>query len=333
MALPIYKSIGQHMKRLHSFIALCLCAITALGSSCGASINTPPQVVTSIMPFYALVASVMQGVGTPKLLVKPGASPHDYALRPSDMLILKDADIIFWGGPQLESFLIKPLDSHDLKKTLKIIEFDKIPGLLLLPIRHTAAFEPHDHSQDHAHDNSSDHAQNIDMHFWLDPNNALILVDTIEAQLSQADPIHAALYKENSKKFKKQLKTVDSKIKAQLKDIKNIPFIVFHDAYQYFEKQYDLDGVGSITLNPEVPPSAKRLTIIRDTIQKRNAQCVFKEPQFSPKLVHSIIEDTHIRMGQLDPLGTLPKNNENGYFKLLENLADSLKGCLKPSRS
>lgn len=341
------------MKSTLRFVLLSLILLAGLGPySLFASIpNKSPQVVASITPFYNLVASIMEGVGTPKLLVRLGASPHDYALRPSDIQMLKDADIVFWAGPNLETFLVKSLSSQDLKSGVKIVQFDQTPGLLLLPVRQSPNWEPcehshddhghghghgHGHTHDHSHDQCAHHhdhddsdATNKDMHFWLDPNNAQVLIDSIVKHLSLVDPEHKNVYQKNATRIKAQLKVVDQKIKSKLKPVKTVPFIVFHDAYQYFEHHYGLNGVGAITLHPEVPPSVQRIATIRETIQKTHAACVFTEPQFQPKLVQSIIRDTGVHTGELDPLGTIPKNGGNGYFELLENLADSLSACLQ----
>ncbi len=296
-------------------------------------VNTIPKVVVSITPFYALVAAVMKGVSTPKLLVKPGASPHEYTLRPSDILLLQEAQLIFWGGPQLETFLAKPLNT--LKAHLgthSIVEFDNASGLLLLPIRHSTAWESHQHEHAHTHEILDDDKSNQDMHFWLNPNNAIILTDMIVKQLSMIDPKHANIYEKNGAHLKQRLKKLDTHIAAELATVKTMPYIVFHDAYQYFEQRYGLKGVGSVTLNPEVPPSAKRLATIRKIIQTSKAQCVFREPQFQSKLVDSIVVDLGVKTGELDPIGQAAQNDAEGYFTLLENLSYAMKQCLEPAK-
>jgi len=298
--------------------------------NCGYSTTSTPTVVVSITPFYTLVAAVMKGVGTPELLVKAGASPHHYALKPSDIQRLKKADLIFWAGPQLESFLIKALESCDLKKGCILVELDKTPQLLLLPVRQSPAWEAHTHSEHHCHlEHTSTDNPLDDMHFWLDPLNGILLVNHIVDKLSISDPIHAVTYQQNGADLKRRLKTLTSNISAALKPVNHIPYIVFHDAYQYFEHRFELKGVGAITLHPEVPPSAKRLKIIRNIIQTTKAQCVFSEPQFQPKLIENIIQDLKIRRGELDPLGQTPEMHPNGYIELLENLTRAIKQCLE----
>ncbi len=311
------------------------CFILVLGTlfwpSIGLPIGTsPPKVVVSITPFYALVAYVMQGVGTPKLLVKNGSSPHQYALRPSEMKLLKEANIIFWAGPNLETFLLKPLAGLQAETPVSIVELAATPGLLLLPIRQTPNFDPHqchDHNHDHPH--AEDNHPAMDMHFWLDPKNAIILTEHIVNTLSQIDPKHLNIYQRNAHTLKKRLHALDLQIGKKIAKIKNKPFVVFHDAYQYFEHHFGLNGVGAITLHPEVPPSAKRLAQIRSLIQQSTAHCVFTEPQFQPKLVQSIIQDLNVKTSELDPIGQAKHNNPEGYFQLLDNLSDSLSTCLQ----
>lgn len=306
---------------------LCLWLFILATFNTNADTHKPPlRVVVSITPFYALVAAVMQDIATPQLLVKPGTSPHDYTLKPSDMQQLVNADLIFWGGPLLETFLVKPLNNLKEEAATPIVEFDKAPNLLLLPLRQSAAWDTGEHQHGHEHRHSDQ-----DMHFWLNPNNASILTDMIVHHLSVLDPLHIAIYKKNGAQLKQRLKKLDAHITQELNPVKSVSYIVFHDAYQYFEQHYGLKGVGSITLNPEIPPSAKRLKKIRTIIEQSKAQCVFREPQFQPKLVESIVADLGVRTGELDPIGQASQNNPEGYFTLLENLSLAIKNCLTPN--
>jgi zinc transport system substrate-binding protein len=284
------------------------------------------KVVVSITPLHALVSGVMQGVANPLLIVKEGASPHDYSLRPSEIKQLQNADIIFWAGPDLETFLIKPLQNIPAKT--RLVEFMKTPNLFLLPIRHSANWEEHAHASHDTHSDHHTHEGLTDPHFWLDPNNAARLLDLISKNLSDIDPIHQQQYQENSNRLKTQLLALDKKLKIKLQPIQTIPFIVFHDAYQYFEHHYGLKGVGSITLHPELPPSANRIQQLQATIRRTHAACIFSEPQFQPKLVDSLAKDLHIKTGILDPLGPKTRQGAEGYFELLEQLSESLSSCL-----
>lgn len=318
--------------------------------------NTNLRVVTTIAPFHALVSAVMGNLGVPELLLKPGASPHHYTLRPSEIKVLQDAEVIFWGGPQLESFLVKPLSTIERSyPSLNIIQLDKTPSLVLLPVRRSSTFETccghdheHEHEHDHGHSHNNDHdhghgheADNHDMHFWLDPNNAKVLIDHIAKVLSEKDPIHKNEYFENAKQFKLKLSALDEKLKEELKPVQKKPFIVFHDAYQYFEKHYHLTAAGSITVHPEIPPSVERLQEIRSIIKKTKAVCVFREPQFNSQLIKGIAEETGIHIGELDPLGvslgsareSKDESKGEGYLILLKNLAKSFRECLSASKN
>lgn len=292
--------------------------------------NTSPEVVVSIAPLHALVASVMENVGTPILLLQPGASPHHYSLKPSEVKQLYRADVIFWAGPYLETFLNSILQNAKIQKpTLQTIALVETPHLLLLPLRTGATFEPHVHDHDDHDHHDHEHAANQpDMHFWLDPMNAKILIQYIAHTLAMVDPEHSHQYQQNAVAAEKKLDVLDKDIRQKLQTVQQIPYIVFHDAYQYFEHRYGLKGVGSITLNPEVPPSAKRVKQIQALIQSTHAVCVFSEPQFQAKIIDTIIEGTHVHTGELDPLGKNTQGGLQDYLSLLENLASAFYNCL-----
>ncbi len=315
-------------KRLFNVLGRLL-GCTVLCLSCMPTFAAVPRVVVSINPFYGLVASVMQGVAKPSLLLKIGASPHEYTLKPSEIKQLEAANLIFWGGPALESFLIKPL----AQQQANIVAFDQVPGLHTLPLRTNIIWESeepetpeaseHHHHHHHSHSDAHD---SIDMHFWLDPHNAIVITKAIVRQLSLVDPEHQSHYQANGETLIQRLKKMDLKLQKNLERVQSKPFVVFHDAYQYFEKHYHLQGAGSISLHPELPPSVKRLSAIRDTIEKQKVVCLFSEPQFSPALVHSIANDLPVRIGVLDPIGMDP--SPEGYFTLMDNLSEALTGCL-----
>ena len=316
-------------KRLSHVLGRVLCCVV-LCLPCAPTCAAVPRVVVSINPFYGLVASVMQGVAKPSLLLKIGASPHEYTLKPSEIRQLEAATLIFWGGPALESFLIKPL----AQQQASIVAFDQVPGLYTLPLRTDSVWESeepeesalsghHHHSHSHSH---SDAHGNIDMHFWLDPHNAIEMTKAIVLQLSLVDPEHQSHYQANGETLIQRLKKLDLKLQKNLESVQSKPFVVFHDAYQYFEQHYHLQGAGSISLHPELPPSVKRLSTIRAIIAKQKVVCLFSEPQFSPALVHSIADDLPVKTGVLDPIGINP--SPEGYFTLMNNLSEALTGCL-----
>jgi len=317
-------------------------------------------VVASIKPIHSLVAGVMRGVGEPELIVKGAASPHTYALRPSDAAALERAKLVFWVGPDMEAFLGKALDS--LAGQARVIGLAEADGLKLLPPREGGTFEAHSHDADgqgeaehaeashdddghdghddaghehgaHDHD-GDDHGHEhgaFDMHLWLDLENAKAMVSVIETALSQADPANLATYRANAEAMTASIDTLSRDVEAQLAPVRGRGFIVFHDAYQYFEHRFGVPAAGSITVSPEVMPGAERIAAIRTRVEELGATCVFAEPQFEPRLVDVIVEGTQAKAGVLDPEGGSLTEGPELYFDLVRNLASSLRDCLAPA--
>jgi zinc transport system substrate-binding protein len=322
------------------------------------------NVVTSIKPIHSLVAAVMEGVGTPGLIVEGAGSPHTYALKPSQAEMLEQANVVFWVGHELEAFLEKPLETVGAKA--KSVELIDAHDLVKLGYREGGAFEKHGHGDeaghddhdhdkkaegghDHDHDKKAegghdhDHEKSaeagdehghghehgeFDAHVWLDPVNAKAMVHEIEEALVAADLANAAKYKANAKAVMGRLDTLISEVNNDLAPVKGKGFVVFHDAYQYFEKRFDMPASGSITVSPEVVPGAKRVSEIRGKVQELGAACVFAEPQFEPKLVSTVTEGTQAKSGVLDPLGAEIETGPDLYFQVIRNMATSLKSCL-----
>lgn len=335
-------------------IATLLFASVAMITSSNAM--AAPNVVVSIKPIHSLVAAVMAGVGEPALIVDGGASPHTYNLKPSNARAIEGADVVFWVGDGLEKFLEKPLQSLGSKAT--IVELDDAKGLEKLPFREGGPFEGHDHGEHEGHDHAAhdhgsheDHASHehehedkheheheheghdhdegeFDMHLWLDPANAKAMAFEIEKTLITADPQNAQIYQQNTKKLIDDLDALDKEIVATVAPVKDKPFIVFHDAYQYFESRYGVKTVGSITVSPESIPGAERIKQIHAKVKELNATCVFAEPQFEPKLVNVVIEGTNAKSATLDPEAATLEAGPDLYFKLMRGIATSLKNCL-----
>ena len=305
--------------------------LSALLVGTAATAADAPKVVVSIKPIHSLVAAIMQGVGTPDLIVDGAASPHTYALKPSNARSLQEAKVVFWVGPGMEAFLQKPLAA--LGSNATIVELDDAPGITKLKFREGGAFEPHDDgdeheaSDDHAHGHNHDHGE-FDTHLWLDPHNAKAMVSEITTSLVAADPANALTYQANQKALNDKLDALDTEIASTLAPVKDKPFIVFHDAYQYFEHRYGVRVSGSITVSPETIPGAQRVAEIHSKVADLGATCVFAEPQFEPKLVNVVLEGTSAKSGTLDPeAATLPQGPDL-YFDLMRGIASSLKACL-----
>lgn len=334
-------------------IALLATLVSALAADPGEARSKPAiKVVVSILPLHSLVAGVMAGMGEPHLLVPGGASPHSFALRPSDARRLEQAQAVFWVGPQLETFLERPLNA--LARNADIVAMSSVDGVTLLPFREGGPWEGHDHAaeeaaggkdHDHAHGakdaleehgheengkddhDHGDHHGN-DAHVWLDPLNAIAFVKATAQALGRIDPENAARYDLNAKAVVARLQALDAALRAQLGPAQGKPYIVFHDGYHYFEDRYGLTPVGSITVSPELSPGAKRLVEIRGRIRKEAALCIFAEPQFEPKLVRTVAQGTGARTATLDPLGAQLTPGPDAYFHLMRNLAKDLTACL-----
>jgi zinc transport system substrate-binding protein len=284
--------------------------------------ESAPKVVVSIKPVHSLVASLMHGVGDPIVILEGSASPHTYQLKPSDASNLQEADLVFWVGHDMEKFMEKPLET--LGSKAKIVELDEAPGLIKLPTRESGTFEPHaDGDEPH-----TDGSEEYDLHLWLNTGNAKAMAAMIEKSLVEADPANAQIYEKNLANLDTRLDKLSGDIKATVAPVKDKPFIVFHDAYQYFEKEFGVAVAGSITVSPENMPGAARISEIHEKVKTLKSTCVFAEPQFEPKLIRVVLEGTDARTGTLDPeAGALPKG-ENLYFDLMQGIANSLKDCL-----
>ena len=279
------------------------------------------EIVVSIKPLHSLVSAVAGDSNSVSLLIEGSMSPHNFALKPSHAKLLNNAKVVFYIDNQLESALKRTVIG--LPISVRVVRASKFKQLNLLPTRAGDNWEEdgHDH---HNHDHGSN-----DVHFWLDPNNAVQMVKGITRELSMVYPKNINNYKKNAKNIIKKIKAKDSLIKSQLEPIQDKSFIVFHDAYQYFEKAYGLNSLGSILLDPELPPSPKRIMQIRTKIKSMKPHCVFKEPQFRAKIVDTVIENTNVKVGILDPLGADLESGPQMYTNLLQNISDNLNACLK----
>jgi zinc transport system substrate-binding protein len=284
------------------------------------------NVVVTIKPLHALVAQVMAGAGTPELLVQGAASAHTYALKPSDAAKLNAADVFFRMSETMEPFTAKVAKS--LPKRVQVVTLQETQGLKLLSRRTGSTFEDADHGHGgHSHGHKHGHGA-IDGHAWLDPVNAKLMADRIAQVLGAKEPAKAAVFRANADALKAKLDTLNKELAGELAAVAGKPYVVFHDALQYFERRYGLKVVGSIAISPEVPPSAKRLSTLRKRVTSLGAVCVFAEPQFDSRLVDNLVEGTRARTGTIDPEGSKIEAGPDLYFTLLRNLAKDLQACL-----
>ncbi|MDB3885551.1 zinc ABC transporter substrate-binding protein [Candidatus Pelagibacter sp.] len=306
--------------------------------------NAEIKVVTSIKPIHSLASYLMDGVGKPDLIVDGFNSPHGFSMKPSHAKMLQNADLIFWIGEDLENFLEKPLNS--IAKKAEKIELIEIKGLNVLKFRERNIFDEHDHD-DHAkkeddHDDHDDHAKKeddhddhdehkghghgeYDPHVWLDPINAKVILKEMTEHLIENDSKNTSTYKSNLDKALKDIDKLTIDVMTELNE--STSSIVFHDAYQYFEKRFNVKILGAFTVNTDVMPGAEQLSEIREIIEHDKVKCIFSEPQFNPDIIKVVAKDMNIKTGVVDPLGATLNPGKDLYFDLIRNMSASFKGC------
>lgn len=321
------------------------------------------KVVASIKPIHSLISYVMDGVGTPGLLVDGSSSPHTFQLKPSHATMLQEADIVFWIGEDLESFLETPLES--IAKDAKQVTLMESEDIEMLKFREKNVFDDHDdhgddhddHGDDHddhdehgdEHDEHEEHEEHgdehdehedehddhahhdghnhgeFDIHFWLDPEIAKTIVQIAAKEISEIDPANASKYEANAAKALNKLDQLINDTRGKIN--KDATYVVFHDAFQYFEQRFGIEVIGALTVNPEILPGAKQLAEIREVIEHEAVNCLFSEPQFNPTIAETIASDTGVKAAVLDPLGAELEPGKDLYFDLISDMASSFESC------
>ncbi|MFD3191821.1 zinc ABC transporter substrate-binding protein [Sedimentitalea sp. HM32M-2] len=342
----------------------------------GTAMADVPRVAVDIAPVHSLVTRVMEGVGTPSLIVQQGASPHEYSLRPSEAQALQDADLVFWIGEDLTPWMEESIET--LADAAAVTTLLDAEGTVLLEFREGALFDAHSHGdadhadqddrdheghsedghddydhekhvddetheheehaegdghdqEDHAEadDHGHDHAHGAhDPHAWLSPENAATWLNEIAGQLSAADPENAGTYFANAAAAREEIATLSAEVNAILEPVRDGRFIVFHDAYHYFETAFEFPASGAISLSDAGDPSPARIAEIQGRIADENIQCVLSEPQFNSGLVATVMDGADAKTSVLDPLGSNLETGASLYPQLLRNLANSLVDCL-----
>ncbi|PRA59680.1 MULTISPECIES: zinc ABC transporter substrate-binding protein ZnuA [Pseudomonas] len=279
------------------------------------------KVLTSIKPVQLIAAAVQDGVGVPEVLLPPGASPHNYALRPSDVRRVQSADLLYWIGPDMEGFLPRVLKGRNLPSVV----LQDLPGLKLRRF----AEDSHSHAEE-ADDHDHDHRPgSLDAHLWLSPVNARVIAGKIANDLSAADPANAARYQSNLKAFDERLDALDLRLKARLAAIEGKPYFVFHEAFDYFEDAYGLKHAGVFSVAAEVQPGAQHVAAMRARLQEVGKTCVFSEPPLRPRLAETLVAGLPVKLAELDALGGYTPATAQGYEQVLEKLGNDLAGCLE----
>ncbi|MEK1843664.1 MAG: zinc ABC transporter substrate-binding protein [Pseudomonas sp.] len=304
------------MSRLFSIFVAFVASFLLIGSA-----QAEVKVLTSVKPLQLIAAAVQDGVAVPEVLLPPGASPHNYALRPSDVRKVQSVDLLYWIGPDMEGFLPRVLKG----RTLPSVAVQDLPGLKL---RHFAE-DNHSHAEE-ADEHDHDHRPgNLDAHLWLSPINARVIATKMAADLSAADPANAARYQSNLKVFDERLDALDLRLKARLAGIAGKPYFVFHEAFDYFEDAYGLKHTGVFSVAAEVQPGAQHVAAMRTRLQEVGKTCVFSEPPLRPRLAETLVAGLPVKLAELDALGGYTPAAAQGYEQVLEKLGNDLAGCLE----
>jgi zinc transport system substrate-binding protein len=304
------------VSRLFSIFVAFIASFLLMGSA-----HAEVKVLTSIKPLQLIAAAVQDGVAIPEVLLPPGASPHNYALRPSDVRKVQSVDLVYWIGPDMEGFLPRVLNG----RTLPSVAVQDLPGLKLRRF----AEDSHSHAEE-ADEHDHDHRPgSLDAHLWLSPVNARVIAAKMAADLSAADPSNAARYQSNLKAFDERLDALDLRLKARLASIAGKPYFVFHEAFDYFEDAYGLKHTGVFSVAAEVQPGAQHVAAMRTRLQEVGKTCVFSEPPLRPRLAETLVAGLPVKLAELDALGGYTPATAQGYEQVLEKLGNDLAGCLE----
>jgi zinc transport system substrate-binding protein len=304
------------VSRLFSVFVAFVASFLLIGSA-----QAEVKVLTSIKPLQLIAAAVQDGVAIPEVLLPPGASPHNYALRPSDVRKVQSVDLLYWIGPDMEGFLPRVLNG----RTLPSVAVQDLPGMKLRRF----AEDSHSHAEE-ADEHDHDHRPGtLDAHLWLSPVNARVIADKMAADLSTADPANAERYQSNAKAFDERLDALDQRLKKRLASVEGKPYFVFHEAFDYFEEAYGLKHAGVFSVATEVQPGAQHVAAMRKRLQEVGKTCVFSEPPLRPRLAETLVAGLPVKLAELDALGGYTPATAQGYEQVLEKLGNDLAGCLE----
>lgn len=312
-----------------------------------------PRIVATILPIHSIVAALAEDAFEVELLVPATASPHGYSMRPSEARRLQNADMVIWVGSDLETFLERPLHRAGSREIISLMDDLQLD---LRPTREGGVWERHhDHGHsDHGHGdhehghNGHDHGHNdhghsehddghnghdhdhgdYDAHIWLSPALVRAITEQLADRLMEWDPERAATVEANRDALLERIDDLDARLDEQLDPVRDQAFIVFHDAYQYFEQHYGLNAAGSISIDPSRSPGARRISELRERVADGDVVCLFTEPQFRPALARTVAEGTDTRLGVLDPVGADLEAGPEAWFELMQNMADGFADCL-----
>ncbi len=326
--MTILKPSSRDVKQFTSFfninirkLATILCLFTGTISTAQA------DVVTSVRPLAFIAAAITDGITETNVLLPDGVSPHSYAMRPSDIQRLSNADLFIWIGPDMEVFLTQSIKKLNKNQYITLTTIPQITQLIAHNEEDQDEENHANHGSEGSHDIHDHHTS--DMHIWMSPQIARQIATVLSVELAKRYPSKQNEIKRNLHEFNVKLEQTEEKIGNMLIPFKRTGYFVFHDAYGYFERSFGLAPLGYFTINPEIQPGAQRLNQIREILKQNRAECIFSEPQFKPKVIETVTRGTHVRHGILDPLGSNIELHKNSYMQFLEQLSQQFANCLK----
>ena len=279
-----------------------------------------PRVLVSIKPLHSLIMHITEGAAQTELLLTQQQSPHHFQLRPSQQRMINRADILFYSSDNIEGFVPK------LKSTNPRLQFVELSTIHNITKLHNRGLHSHDEEPKAEHGNHSD--ENIDGHIWLSIKNARIIGQFVAKKMIEIDPLNSSIYQNNLQSLHTQLSELNKNNSLLLDKIKDQPFLLYHDAYQYFENENKLTGAHFVTTSTEHSPGIKRIKDLKHLIDTENIQCVFYEPPNIPPLLNTLLEKKSVRLLPIDPAGTQIASGKTHYFELMSQTAKKIHGCL-----
>ncbi|CAC9640946.1 metal ABC transporter solute-binding protein, Zn/Mn family [bacterium endosymbiont of Bathymodiolus sp. 5 South] len=293
-----------------------------------ANVVATPNIVVSIKPIHSIVSNITQGITTPKLLIKDNQSPHNFHLKPSQMSLVSQADLLISVHPSIEEGIAKALDNIDTQRKLYVVEKSTQP----LNEKHKEHKEhkEHRHHEEHkAHEEHRYHGAHKDYHIWLNIDAIQKFSTRLTNKLIAIDTDNRLIYRSNLSVFNKKLDTLKTQIKKQLLPYQNTPMVTYSNAFKNFIQTNQLNTLAIVVNNHEQKPSVKNILTARKIIRSKNAQCLVSTIEITPKRVSNIIENFNMKHESIDIIGFKQTQGASQYLALMQNIANAFEKCLK----
>lgn len=294
------------------------------------------SVLSSIKPVHVLVLAVADGLVDAEQLIPDFASPHHYNFKPSELRKIGKADVIFRIDPTLEVMLNRLL--LERAASIPVISLADAPGITFLPV---SGKHPEDHageenqSQDQVAEvragdgDTLQDRQSNNMHIWTSPHNVRAMIRQISQTLSELDPQNRKQYEINSSAFIERLDQTVERLRLRLEPLKERPYLVFHNSWHYFAREFGLRDPIIASRQESVLPGAKTIPIIRKQIQSQSIHCLFTQPNMNKGWVKTLTENLgHIKVVEIDVTASRFNTTSSTYIDWLEYLGQQVVSCI-----